>query len=175
MNKVKVGVIGLGQRGVELLSTMLFCEEADIVAVCDVYPDRVQKAIEQVQKERHTTPVGYDDYRKVLADREVQMTVISTSWQTHVRIAVDSMKSGKVTAVEVSGAYDIEDCWQLVRTYEETRTLFWQVRVVVHRIVSRGQARHRYLLPRRIQSRLTLGNSWRRGQSSLPLGKLQTA
>lgn len=36
MNKVKVGIIGLGQRGVELLSTMLFCEEADIVAVCDV-------------------------------------------------------------------------------------------------------------------------------------------
>lgn len=34
MNKVKVGIIGLGQRGVELLSTMLFCEEADIVAVC---------------------------------------------------------------------------------------------------------------------------------------------
>ena len=33
MNKVKVGVIGLGQRGVELLSTMLFCKEADIVAV----------------------------------------------------------------------------------------------------------------------------------------------
>lgn len=35
MNKVKVGIIGLGQRGVELLSTMLFCDEADIVAVCD--------------------------------------------------------------------------------------------------------------------------------------------
>lgn len=34
MNKVKVGIIGLGQRGVELLSQMLFCKEADIVAVC---------------------------------------------------------------------------------------------------------------------------------------------
>lgn len=34
MNKVKIGVIGLGQRRVELLSTMLLCEEADIVAVC---------------------------------------------------------------------------------------------------------------------------------------------
>lgn len=33
MNKVKIGVIGLGQRRVELLSTMLFCEEADIVAM----------------------------------------------------------------------------------------------------------------------------------------------
>ena len=33
MNKVKIGVIGLGQRGVELLSTMLFCDEADIVAM----------------------------------------------------------------------------------------------------------------------------------------------
>lgn len=34
MNKVKIGVIGLGQRRMELLSTMLLCEEADIVAVC---------------------------------------------------------------------------------------------------------------------------------------------
>ena len=34
MNKVKVGIIGLGRRGAELLSQMLFCKEADIVAVC---------------------------------------------------------------------------------------------------------------------------------------------
>ena len=37
MEKIKVGFIGLGQRGEGLLWTMLSCEEAEIVAVCDVY------------------------------------------------------------------------------------------------------------------------------------------
>ena len=53
---------------------------------------------------------------------KVKAVVIASSWDEHVPMAIASMKAGKYTAVEVSGAYDIEDCWDLVRTYEETKT-----------------------------------------------------
>lgn len=58
----------------------------------------------------------------MLADKNVEAVFIATSWEEHVDMAIVSMKAGKYTAVEVAGAYDVEDCWRLVRTYEETKT-----------------------------------------------------
>ncbi len=45
MKKVKTAVIGLGIRGRTLLGAALACEEAEIVAVCDKYDDRMQLAL----------------------------------------------------------------------------------------------------------------------------------
>lgn len=71
---------------------------------------------------RCNQPILYDDYKALLHDQNVDAVVIASSWEMHTRMAVESMKAGKYTAVEVGGAYDLEDCWQLVRTYEETKT-----------------------------------------------------
>ena len=48
MEKVNIGVIGLGQRGKSLLDTMLALEDAHVGAVCDVYSDRRAEAAEKV-------------------------------------------------------------------------------------------------------------------------------
>ena len=122
MEKIKVGFIGLGQRGEGLLWTMLSCEEAEIVAVCDVYEDRIEKAKKVMRDSNFKEPVGYTDYRELIDSKEVEAVIICSSWDEHTRMAVYSMKAGKYTAVEVAGAYDLEDCWQLVRTHEETKT-----------------------------------------------------
>lgn len=120
--KVKVGLIGLGNRGRGMLRTALACPEADVVAVCDVYEDRLQQGKEIVEEKRGVTPALYENYEDLINDKNVEAVIIVSSWDEHTRMAVASMKAGKYTAVEVAGAYDIEDCWQLVRTYEETKT-----------------------------------------------------
>ena len=122
MKKINVGVIGLGSRGLGLIRTMLVCEECNIVALCDVYTDRLEEGQKIVAKKQENSPALYQNYKDLIKDRNVEAVVISSSWEMHTRMAVDSMKAGKYTAVEVAGAYDIEDCWQLVRTYEETGT-----------------------------------------------------
>lgn len=122
MKKINVGVIGLGPRGQGLLRTMLVCDECEVVALCDVYSDRMEEAQNTVIKKRGNQPVLYPNYKDLLKDENVEAVVIASSWDMHTRMAVDSMKAGKYTALEVAGAYDIEDCWQLVRTYEETNT-----------------------------------------------------
>ena len=122
MKKVKVGMIGLGQRGMGLLGSILACDEADVVAVCDVYEDRRADGAKFVKEKRGVDVKTYEDYRALIDDKNVEAVVIATSWDEHTRMAVYSMKAGKYTAVEVAGAYDLEDCWQLVRTYEETKT-----------------------------------------------------
>ena len=116
--------MGLGCRGQGLLETIFACDEARVTAVCDSYADRREEAANKVKNKYGTEPSVYADYKDLLADPEVDAVLISSSWDWHVRMAVDAMRAGKIVALEVGGAYDLEDCRTLVRTYEETRTPF---------------------------------------------------
>lgn len=120
--QINVGVIGLGGRGYYLLETIAACKEARIVALCDLYEDRLAKAEAAVKEAYRSTPKLYTDYKALIGDPAVEAVIIISSWGMHVDMAAESMRAGKYTAVEVAGAYDVEDCWQLVRVYEETKT-----------------------------------------------------
>jgi len=125
MSNLKVGFIGLGQRGKELMGNVLRnFADVDITAVCDEYEDRSIAAAERVRKQRGTEAAAYTDYTQLLQDPNVDIVIISAAWEAHVPLAVASMKAGKITAMEVGGAYSVDDCWQLVRTWEQTRTPF---------------------------------------------------
>ncbi len=122
MAKVKFGVIGYGQRGDSMTcSILLKINEIDVVAVCDEYMDRAEKGREDVSKERGTTPFITTDYRELLARPEVEAVYVATSWETHIEVAIEAMRAGKAVALEVGGAYCIDELWELVKTYEETR------------------------------------------------------
>ena len=122
MDKVRIGMVGLGQRGGVLLRTLLAIDAAEIVAVCDTYEDRRLAAVEAVKEKRTRTPRAYENYRDLLEDPAVDLVFICSSWEVHIRQAIESMRAGKVTAVEVGGAYTLDECWELVDAYEETGT-----------------------------------------------------
>ena len=125
MDTLKIGFLGLGRRGSGLLALILRnFPDVDIVAVCDSYPDRTEAAAKRVADARNTAPVAYDHYSKLLADPNVEIVIISAAWEAHVPLAVAAMKAGKITALEVGGAYSVDDCWKLVHTWEETKTPF---------------------------------------------------
>ncbi|MBO7345432.1 MAG: Gfo/Idh/MocA family oxidoreductase [Clostridia bacterium] len=125
MERLKIGFIGLGGRGQGLLSNVLKnFKDVDVVALCDSYTDRVENAVKKVYEANKTTAKAYTEAKELLQDKEVNFVLISASWEAHVPLAIAAMKTGKVTALEVGGAYSIEDCWALVRTYEETKTPF---------------------------------------------------
>lgn len=120
--QIRMGVVGLGQRGSVLLCTLLACEEARVTALCDVYEDRIEKAKKCAIERRGESPAVYFDYKDLIADPNVDAVLISSSWDEHIAMAIACMRVGKIVALEVGGAYDLEDCWQLVRVYEETKT-----------------------------------------------------
>ena len=119
-----MGIIGLGQRGCVLLCTVLACEEAEVTALCDVYEDRREHCKKGVEEKRGYTPALYSDYKELIADENVDAVLICSSWDEHIPMAIECMRAGKITALEVGGAYDLEACWELVRVYEETKTPF---------------------------------------------------
>lgn len=118
--KVRLGVIGMSGRGSSLTRNLLFMDDVEIVAVCDLYEDRIQNGINIVEKSRQTKPDGYKDYRDLLARDDIDGVIIATSWTAHASIAIASMKAGKYTATEVGPAASLQECWDLVRTSEET-------------------------------------------------------
>ena len=125
MGNLKVGFIGLGQRGSNLLWNVLInFKDVEVVAVCDTYQDRVEKAINSIVKRSGNTAKGYTCADEFFKDENVQIAIISAAWEAHVPLAIQSMQAGKITALEVGGAYSVEDCWKLVQTYEQTKTPF---------------------------------------------------
>ena len=121
--KINLGVVGLGQRGAELVKNV-YSEHPDVefIALCDVYEDRredIAKALEEMGRER---PKCFSDYREMLEMKELDAVLISASWDTHSEIAIAAMRAGKAVASEVGGAYSVAECWRLVDCYEETKT-----------------------------------------------------
>ena len=58
--KVKLGLIGLGGRGMGLLKLVfVHHEDVEFTAVCDVYEDRCQEAVEALEKAGRTDLIGY--------------------------------------------------------------------------------------------------------------------
>ena len=119
---LKVGFIGISGRGSGMLDLLLQVDNVEVPAVCDLVPERAERGIEIVEKRNNGAyPVhAYIDYKELLANEKLDAVMICTTWITHARIAVDAMKAGCHVAFEVGGAASIEECWQLVRTSEET-------------------------------------------------------
>ena len=124
MEKIKVGIVGLGQRGRDLTKTVLCCEEVEVVALCELYEDRLANIGKLVTDRQGKAPTLYEKYEDMLADERVGTVLICSSWDEHIRMAIQSMRAGKITAMEIGCAYDVEECWELVRAYEETKVPF---------------------------------------------------
>lgn len=118
-------MIGMGERGKQLMDPLLKMKDVQVVAVCDAYEDRTAAAAETVKKECGSAPFMSQDYKEVLSHGDVDVAVISTSWQYHIAIAIEAMKQGVFAAMEVGGTYDLQECYDLVQAYEQTKTPFF--------------------------------------------------
>ena len=119
--RLRIGYVGMGGRGRGQMGLSLEMDDIDVVAVCDVYEDRVRQSLDIIREKRPELQAeGYDDYRKLVARPDLDAVVVTSSWQTHARIAEAAMRAGKYAGFEVGGASSVEECWRLVRAYEET-------------------------------------------------------
>lgn len=120
---LRLGIIGVGERGRRLLEFCLAPQPGvRITALCDVSWENLKKAEETLTKAGYEKPSVTRDYQELLSQPQVDAVIIAASWETHIAMACDAMRSHKYTAFEIGGAFSLEDCWKLVRVYEETGT-----------------------------------------------------
>ncbi|MBQ4072844.1 MAG: gfo/Idh/MocA family oxidoreductase [Clostridia bacterium] len=122
MHSIKAGVVGLGGRGIGLLKQLVKMKDVDILAVCDLYDDRVQQGVDIVKKAKGNVPFSTNSYNDVINFDGINVLFIFCSWEDHIKVAIEAMEKGIVVGLEVGGAYCVEDCWALVDTYEKTGT-----------------------------------------------------
>lgn len=130
--KLKIGVIGLGQRGaaygmtdgsIGLLGNILNNSDVLVTALCDLHAERVEFAAEKVIKAGQGEPLKTTDFSEVLRSG-VDAVIVSTSWASHVEVALAAMEQGIAVGIEVGGTHNLDDMRKLVQSYEKTKTPF---------------------------------------------------
>ena len=121
--KIGIALVGLGNRGISMLKDCLLPRrEVEILSVCDVYEDRRARAVQSIKEAGRPEPLSTADYREAIDRPDVDAVLLMTPWDDHINLACFAMRSRKYTGMEVGGAYSLDDCWKLVRTFEETGT-----------------------------------------------------
>jgi predicted dehydrogenase len=90
--KYGTGIVGVGNRGTYLLKTVIADPSAKVTAVCDIKPDRLDRAASIASRDN---PKTYGDYRKLLEDKSVEAVFISAPCDLHVEMAIAALRAGK--------------------------------------------------------------------------------
>jgi predicted dehydrogenase len=126
LDRVRVGLVGIGGRGTVLLKILLDLEGVEVKAVCDIIEDRVVRAQKLVTAAGQPQPTGYSrgetDFQRLCETEELDLVINATRpWKWHTPISVAAMTNGKHAATEVPAAETVDECWQMVETAEKTR------------------------------------------------------
>ena len=125
--KVKIGYIGTGLRGQWMLWLTTKYPDVDISAICDIDNGMIEKALKIIKDggkpEPHIYNKGDEDFLNMLNNEELDGVYIATPWEWHHPMAIAAMKSGKNVGTEVPAALTVEECWDLVKTSEQSGKL----------------------------------------------------
>lgn len=148
--KVRIGIIGVGDRGTALLHVLLNFPDVEIPVLCDIDKKHLDRAQNLVEKSRGTRPEGFDkdphDYRRMLARTDFDAVLIATPQELHAEMAIDAMKAGKFVGSEVPACVTVDQCHDLVKTQKQTKTgytmlenyIYFQAIMMVQNMVDLG-------------------------------------
>ena len=124
LDVVRIGIIGLGERGFGHLNGLIKIEGVEIKALCDIRPEFANKAKKSLEGTAHNPKVYSGDqesWKKLCDHNDIDVVYIATPWDMHTPMAIYAMEHDKHACVEVPAAITIEECWKLVETSERTR------------------------------------------------------
>ncbi|MCL6519662.1 MAG: Gfo/Idh/MocA family oxidoreductase [Armatimonadetes bacterium] len=118
--KVRIGIVGVGSRGIGLLSILLQFPNTEIRAICDVNDFAVRNALDIIERKAGIRADAHKDWRNLCDRDDLDAVVIATQWEWHAQIAIGAMKAGKYVGVEVPACMTIEECHELIKISEQT-------------------------------------------------------
>jgi predicted dehydrogenase len=125
-DRVRMGYIGVGNRGDQVHQAFLEHGDQQTVALCDLREDYMDFA---VGKSR-ATPKKYKEYRHLLDDKDVDAVVIATPDHWHAIMFIEACRAGKDVYVEKPLSLTVKEGRRMVEVGAETRRV---VQVGLHR------------------------------------------
>jgi predicted dehydrogenase len=106
---LRVALIGTGWYGKNDLFRLIQVAPVNVVALCDVDKNMLSEAAKLVSQRQisHATPRLYNDYRKLLAESELDIVLIGTPDHWHALQAIDSIKAGAHVYVQKPISVDV--------------------------------------------------------------------
>jgi predicted dehydrogenase len=102
-DRVRVGILGFGDRGTELANHIRACGNAETAAVSDIFTRQLEKA-----KSLAPEAAAYSDYRRMLDDPSIDAIVIATPQHLHSEHFRASLDAGKHVYQERTMAFTVE-------------------------------------------------------------------
>ena len=125
MERVRVGVVGVGARGIGAVRRLGFLPGVEVAAVCDIRPECADCGAKAVVEASGRKPAvfagGNEEYKRLCDSGLCDVVYNATSWDAHVPVSAYAMKAGMHTFIEVPAAPTVDGCWELVETAEKTR------------------------------------------------------
>jgi predicted dehydrogenase len=130
-DRLRIGVIGVGDRGTQLTREAIACPDAELAAFADVYARRLADATKLAPGAK-----TYMDYRQMLDDSSLDAVLIATPQHLHAECFIAAMAAGKRVYQEKAMAFTLEQAKAMRAAYQQAGNRVVQVG---HQSCSLGQ------------------------------------
>jgi predicted dehydrogenase len=109
-----VGIIGAGDRGMELVHQIRACSDAEVAGFSDIFSSRLERAAGAAPEAKLAR-----DYRELLDDASIHAVVIATPPHVHAVPFIDALDAGKHVYIEKTLALSVADLKKMRRAYRK--------------------------------------------------------
>lgn len=118
---LRTAMIGTGGRGSSVLQIILKQPDVKVTALCDIKPDRLEKAAGAAARDQ---PATFRDYRELLAREDVDVVFIDTPCDLHVEMAIAALQARKHIYCEKPAGITPESISRLVKAVRASDRVF---------------------------------------------------
>ena len=114
-DKIRLGLIGAGNRGNQLLDTFLKRPEVDVIALADVDDRHAGATASRIKRQNGNDPSLAHDYRAMLDSKDIDAVIIATPDHWHALPAIHAVMAGKDVYVEKPVGHNVAEGQAMIR------------------------------------------------------------
>lgn len=122
---VRFAIVGTGLRGRSVLSELLAIDRVQVVALCDIAPEKAARAVKMCTDAGMPAPEVYSsgerDFERVVERGDVDFVYTATPWEWHVPVMLAALRAGKHCGTECPAGITLKDLWALVDASERAQ------------------------------------------------------
>lgn len=120
-NRIKWGIIGLGNIAHQFATDLLLIEDANLVAVASRDYDKANDFAA-----KYNCPKAYDSYEAIFADKDVEIIYIATPHDSHAELTIKALENGKHVLCEKPLALSFEDAVLMIESSKKYNKFFME-------------------------------------------------